>query len=906
MFTGTISHEGAEEPPRQVIEEAVQCAMALRSMRGADIQPWLAKSYELADGTQVYVFDLEHVWRIHIIPPLPTHDAADEPRDRHTFPLFRFRFIAGFLSGAMHIRAMDEKEEGEADPPGWYMRNNWLALQPESAELFSIEEASYKLAVHEYPPFTPNRGMDETVYSQYATVEPGKYTGGMASVVQLLLGVGKLLDYDYEQRWIDADPENRAPLLAKGVDTDPITGEVLWDEPLPPRGFYDSKAVDYVQLQYDWRWNRTHGLLWGDSNEGRLDLPALIEIGQRGIFAMPFPVDEDSKEPAVQARYEEVYPDLALFAPFKTGTETLFEALGGFPTGENFPSSTAELDRWVRAGYAWQCPIGAGKFYDEGMFMSSGFGWAFHSRLPRAVNTMYTINEAGQKVGHCYELLFTLREKPEEQKVRNTLTGLVIQTLGLTDRVDIYKAGRLPQEFAEQMVNSPDYAEFDAFVVSPDVTLVTRLVLLRSGIIDFYALPPVPPPQFKYFEHVLQEVVFFFFNRAGENVPIPDRADGPIFAAYVDEKLEILHFYAQKETPPQPETINTRQECQFVGTWEENTYGQREGVAGNFYTSSRDFRLIMREGSGVLKEFTAERVGEADRVGASAVGARLLRVNRHYYGVQWVTTTVMGTKSYRSSVSCASNDRSIFFAMGYTHDPDARVTEEFSGRLHLGISGITQYFNLYNFMYHWIFAGIGDDRVSIYDFEPPYSITGDCFAVWTTGVGTPDACFWDVPAAFNYSVCCVPTGYPWIWNFCPLTGNYRIEINSPDGSLWYNKWLTPQPVQPPAYVIKDEPVVKEELEVYGFGHPLMHNKALVDNKCTNSSGCTPYSSWWAPKFFGESAPWRAIVNYYGPPYVGTALEFTRGWVDFGYRPPVIAHPVAVEGYRLAVFFGVVK
>jgi len=890
MFTGTISYEGEEAPPQHTLDMATQCALQLRAQKQAWAAPRMTKSFDLADGSQAYVLDLDHVWRIHIVPPTEGYEEDDYEVSVPTFPLQLSATIAGVLSGGMNIITLDYYEDLE--PTGPYIRNHNFNLMPESAALFPTYDASAKLAVQENDAFAPFRGDTPLIFSQFATIEPGNYTGAMSHVIQLLLGVGNILEYDYEQRWLDADP-NRAPLMAKEVDLDPITGELEQDDVFPPTSFYTGQGNTRVQVAYDWRWNRTHGIMWGRDNQQRRQ-PMLVELGQRGVHVMPFPVDELSKREDVQEHYLKVYPDLGRFAPFEGGQRTLFEALGGFPTGERMPGVVTDFNRWVRAGYLWAGNRDLSEFY-SGMFMSTGFGWSFHPSGPRAINTMWKFNSRGQKVGYCYEVTLDIQEKPDSQKVRNTVTGQVIAALGLTDPIDRFKAARLPQSVAEGFVSSPDYEAFDAFEVEPDWAVSVTLFRLREGIIEYPGFQctkgPAGPcghiqsaPHFKYYEPAIGAVLNFDFEKS-KGVPDPDRSDGPIFAAYVNGSAEIL-CYSHDYTAAQSISINTRQICQYSGGWQIKNYSEGNRLVGQFYTSSRDFRQKINTGGGSIRNVQGEIVGDYDFLSFCAFFARDGIVTKRWVGSETWQQRAWSNRSYSVSVSCASNNRSMFFVCHETVDKDVQNTEGFSGALYIGDSGTILWASIYNFIFHWTGVCRGTDHK-----YPPHG-TPPCVMTFSSpDTVNPFACMGtDAPAEFVYSVCCVNDG---VIGGC--YANSELIIRSPaDNAVIQSAAVTRSPTLPPSYSTSAPTVRDYEYEVWAFGHPLLHNRRIRRRQetVTDHSLWTPSLSnteWWRCSIPGEcpAYPWRVVANYYGPPYVGTNEELGGfGWVEYGLKPQV--------------------
>ena len=928
-FTGTISHEGDIAPPQDVLDAAVHCAEQVRAQRDALGIARLIKAFDLADGSQAYVLDMEHVWKVHIIPPFdqPTEDQPTEI-DRIKILDEPIVTIAGLVSGGAGPTTLDyhSEDEEEGRPwSGWYVKNDAVSLMPETAELFSRPEVAYKVGVLENPIFAPfDRILSEHVYSQFATTEPGNYTGAMRSIVQLLLGVAKMLDRDYEQRWLEADPE-RTPLVLQSPD--PFREE--FDEVDIPTSFYSGEGLKEIQISYDRHWNRTHGVMWGRDQENRR-VPMLVELGQRGIYVMPFPVDELSKLPEVQAHYKRVYPDLERFTPFWNDTADLFEAFNGFPTGERMAGVKAELDRQVRAGWVMEANRDLSAFY-SGVPMCTGFGWAFHEEASRAINTMYTYNQLGQKIGWCYEVRMDITEKPDSLKVRNTVFAQLIAVLGLSDPVDRFKAERIDQDTAEGLLQSGDYEEFDAYEVTPDWWVRASVVPIRQGFIEYpakqcpsgggpfqsFQIHPLQPPMggggsnadpcdiigsphFKYYEPLLGIVLNFTFEK-GKDVPNPRMSDGPIFASFVNGSAEILnYFYDYTPISTQREEWNTRQPCQYVGTWEFGYQSQGAGNRGYFYTSSRDYRELANFSGGSRTKVDGSIVGNYDFMAFCAFFASHSFITKRYIGDQRSERITWSSTHFNVSVSCASNNRSMFFVCREERESERSPYKGYSSG-YIGSSGARKHGSIYNFVWHW--TGVCRTPRHL-PFGNPV-----CTMVVSEGeVVDPMACLGTaMPTSPVYSVCCIRDGEI---NACGGTAGQQ------NANEWVCMWsgpsqsdgcqviqsadVTRRPTTPPDHGSGGPTTRRHKYEIRAFGHPLLHDRVIheYEEESSDPQSWIRYvsdSHWWRCSLEDcRAPPWRVVANYYGPPYVATNREFDFGWVEFGRKPQVTGR-----------FFGVV-
>ena len=753
-FNGTISYEGTE-PTEAHIQQATRHALDVRMLKEQSGLSRLTKSFDLPDGAQVYVLDYEHVWKVHIVPPEGyAIQGVELPPVGEDFP-GGFAGIAGFISGTTTSGLMDvgrEVEWGYPDFPGApegtanHAKIVNGGLTRESAELFTTSEAELKLGVHPWVSFFQLG--DEKPRTQFHFIKPGNYTGAMASIIQLLLGVGRQVKPDYEDRWLERNPretkltlENEMNKFGYGGSYSGVSGATGDTD----RAIYDrlesgDKARPYpsqVQISYDPRWNRTHGIMWGKNNNDR-DVPILVEVAQRGVRMMPFPVHKLSTTEAARRQYEKVYPALAKYTPFKGGRETLFEAFGGFPTGENIPGAFQQLLRWERAGVVVKAEQGASEFYSGTSAMCTYFGWAFHPSRPRAMNVGWR-REGGRKVGVCYEVRLDVREKPDNQKVRNSITHKVIAALQLSDPVDVYKAERLPQDFAEQMVADPDYEVFEEFEVEPDWLFTCNTVLLRKGFIDYpniqcpgdgttvndsftWSSPMpwftshmlsgafaggggvdpcalIPSPHFKYYEPFLGQVVGFDFSNTA--LPSNIRSDGPIFCTYTSRGPEIL-YYSYIDPPAGPSrTYNTRAYCQYTGSWTEGVEPSPPRMLGYFYSTSRDFRKHIAVGGGRHKVVTGHRSGYTDFLSFCGFFAMHGVCSRRYYGYTTWVQEQWTHRDYEASVICASDNRSAFLVCTEARRTGLVKSQGQTKNDHIGNSGYTRVGQIYNFYAHW-------------------------------------------------------------------------------------------------------------------------------------------------------------------------------------------------------------
>ena len=910
MFNGHITFE-REEPSYEVIEQAVRCAEQLRVQKEAAGMQQAIKGYDLPDGTQVYVVDLSDAWTVHIIPPLsemPILPPVGEPFDS---PILEYMPIIGVASGAAFTG------RGEFTDRGLRVINARVdlvsggAVRPRTRELFTLDDVAHKVGVMEPP---GHRGLltdPEDVFTQLNSHQPGRFTGALASVVQLLLGVGKLYPRDYEARFLDATgganiAEDELHLLAGDtwdspvVDTTPVedvpTIAVSMEE-------FDEdeqdEAVGQIQLRYDYRWHRTHGICWGQryQMDNALDVsmradphrsqePFLVEITRQGVFAIPLPRDPASFYQEVREQYLKVYPELGQYAPFRG--QTLFEAFGGFPLGASIPIFPEERQRWIRSGLLVQADTDMSPFYSGSAFCTA-HGWAFSESGRRAVNVCRKWDD-GVQYGECYTLDIRIEQRHNIKYYERAEDFIAL--LDLTDPLDIYKAYRLADDEAtRKALFWRDYELFDALEAVPDWVLSASLVRIRRGSTSYdramcNASAPCKgtiSPKMIVFEPDLGVSVHIDFSVGrSKRINLP-QMDGPVFATFVGDDLEVLNVY-QNRGLGQQEWVYTRQRCQFVGQWDEGTRTVRGGMLGDFYSSKVDPRIDGFAESSNVRTFSGRYAGFSDRAAVCAIfsmGITLTRTAHYgytYKGQSW------GMAQHRVSVICASNNRSAYFMCAQTWRSDVVDSEGSSGTLAIGKTGKYRWGRLRNFQWHW--AGhCGHCQFPIY-LDATYQ---DCGAGRNSGCGAelfPQA----EPIPFQYTV--EGGNYRWV----PL----RVTSVHTGGSAIGQVNYGPTPARLPKWSFISDKYVALKYKVYAMGMPEAHGRVVREVERTAPGLTWWYDGsmldWWKCSIPGQCPAelWPVLRNYYGRPFAKFNSEIVWGdVVEYGSAPTVEVGPSSI-------------
>ena len=906
-----ITYEGDVQPSAEQVRFAVECARQVGQAKSVARLSQLSRSFEMEDGTQVYVTDLQHVRRVHIVPVMRQVEEGNIEQLVDEIRLTEDLYIVGFVSGAAHT-GLGQMVDGSLR-----VKNDSVSLvggkadAPLTRELFSREEVSFKVAVERHVKFQSfSEMLDGQPRTQLAYVLPGLYTGAMAPIVQLLLGVGKRLFYksDYPYRWLERTNQG-TPLVDKLHIADDATHRVEDVDTIADVS--DAERFVEVPLRYDYRWNRTHGVVWGDrqvtnaavaalgdfpqlsfvyADRERTREPFLIEVGQRGIYAMPLPRDPMSFYDEARDMYRQIYSGLEKFLPFLGDDSDLFEALGGFPTGDCFPENTSELLRWVRAGFVVKADMSLSDFY-SGSYVSTAHGWAFADSASMATAVTLKTDERGLRVAECWLLEFTIRQK--SQLHWNQDGKLIVEALGLSDFIDTFKAFLLTDEQVEQILYLVDSGNldaakqmFDEVEVSSWWTIKVGKSIVARGYIDSpgFTFPKIGcyanGRNLKYFEPVLGKTVSFdFYSENLANLPASQRPqiDGPIFSVFVGNDLEILFTCEGYSNPHPAVTVNTRQPCQYTGSWEEGIITMSDGVFGNFYTSSKDLRKQQLITAQDITKKTAYQVGRMSYAAVEAYLSRSIWLSKHVLGYYISKSqSFLGHKYRVTSAAIASNSRSAFFIK--TADTKYGVVYRYS-RSNLqsfGVTGTQICGSIYHFIVHW-----APGRCSC-----NYTHTWkECFRIVD-----PENCFGDEPPdPFFYSV----------------GGETRDSLSA----LGYNNailgemYYTPFIKMPPGFATETPPKTLITEHVYGFGLPEIHGKLLKKSVDRDASAASPFSYEWemvADIFKCESVGWYVLRNYYGAPFMRLSVDWDVGPIEtFGAVPDL-------KLFTSSVLFGIVE
>lgn len=449
-------------------------------------------------------------------------DVVDEVHESPETPLPAL--FPDFYSGT--VQGVPLKEKVETRPDGTVRRYyvcqgftptpDCIDSHPDDGLLpGGVRQDTARLAVEPQEPWMSelkNQTDSGQVYSQYGFLRSSMYSGTMRKVVQLVMGLGRI-----------GAPKMRDPRKKK-----------------PDSQYIKEVADKGVQVRYDYKFHRTHGITVAD--DGRL---WLVEISmQRGILAMPLPVFPHSETEGFKARAEKRRDDAMVWA---------LEELGCLPTGECLPASQRELDAKIENGTVIRLatPDQMGAFYDEWLSYSSALGWAFSPDGREAHNTGWNIGADNIQSGAWFQVNIHIGATKEDRRPKEPIAeGSASLRKVREGRIYCDPSGpgpRLRQHFLPFKTYEP----------------------LLEGLVSHEGVPAGPPTVAK--------------------LPI---SDTPVFVCFVDGKLKVVFYYHNPEyleRPPRKTMTDEFGRCLLAGEW-ELVQGEKLLLPRMMYTNDFDYR----------------------------------------------------------------------------------------------------------------------------------------------------------------------------------------------------------------------------------------------------------------------------------------------------------------------------
>lgn len=511
----SIRLEGDEERALALIPEAKALLYKVHAfMRAAEVNTF-SMSRRVDDDSSIFALAANGQNILHISVAPRTPGKIDEPEqpiitgEGTAFPDFYSGMVFG---GFLEERTRVDDRTGELVRYTVCVRfsptNNCVATHP---ELVLGRQEVTRLAVRPWGAFDElNNQAGSPVFSQYVRLVPSMYSGKMKKVVQVAMGLGRI-------------------------------SAAKMRNPANPTSRYAQDVNDHgVQIRYDWRFSRTHGIT--TAADGRL---WLVEIGQnRGVLAMPLPTFPGSERPAFRERALE---------RGDTAMVRAIDELGCLPTGEAFPNTVAALNAAIDRGDVLRLvtPSQLAEFYTCSPY-STAHGWAFSDGGREAHNTAYYYGGEGFQRGVWYQVNINI---------------------GATN------PDRLPNQpiasaSAELRKNNEGY-------------IYTPPVLGRNRFVPIKFYEPMLPGLLSH-EGVS--------SIEAANLPVP-RVDVPMFVAFVDGELKLVKFF---RNPKQDNATNIDDprypgECLYDNQWLiTESFGIRE-FPSMMYSNEFDDRRAVQQ-----------------------------------------------------------------------------------------------------------------------------------------------------------------------------------------------------------------------------------------------------------------------------------------------------------------------
>jgi len=561
--------EGDQEKGRLYIRDAEQLLYSLQEMlRSGEITTGgLAR--QLAPDVHCYVRVANGINVIQIVA-----DETDEPRRRLVNIATELPdFYSGWAYGGFleeRKRPIDQRYKAMVDfrPTADTIRK---------FELADGRQESERLSVQLWPgldgAFRPASQTRED--SQYTSVKATAYSGTMRKLVQFLLGYGRIPEDSYYSARRRAFPEGKVPPK---------------ELPPPPTAYEKDISQSGVRMRYDFRFFRTHGLT--RASDGKW---WLVEISSKGILARLLPL--------FQSTTTDEFRRVLMSSNDEQGLEVL-DTFGGFPTGEAFPATSAELESMIRAGVILrERPPELQTFLGMTMY-SSMMGFAFSASGRVADNTAYYYGDDNRAVATHYQCSMEIGET-EEFDPASSARALKVRMLGLSDRSDfrdkiggiLIKADRLRnQQISQYLQMEPDdaFSALDALVMDPIASFTFQCRKVAEQRVHGKVGP------MKFWEPLIPGLVSVDWRPQLPASGSPaQRWDIPVHVYYVGDTLKWVKAYrgpsdteSRSDAELQDCPLGTNQFVALEGTTKITETSEGGGYAGPIYTSDFDDRTL--------------------------------------------------------------------------------------------------------------------------------------------------------------------------------------------------------------------------------------------------------------------------------------------------------------------------
>lgn len=451
-------------------------------------------------------------------------------------------------------------------------------------------------------------------FTQYASIKPTLYSGKMRKVVQAVLGFGRRVKpslYDALFGYtVPPPPSNDVPTL---LGVRPLY------PPETPSEYANTTAQNGVQVRFDYRFARTHGIV--TAADGKL---WLVEIGMNhGVLAMPLPLWPHTDDAKFRQHLVELGDADGL---------TFIDTFGGFPSGEAFPTSGPAINAWIRAGRLLQLvqPADLEEFYQHNAY-SQSMGWAFSESGHEAHNTAYNWSDTtGVQFGVHYMIPFAIggevavTPQPGAAGLARAFASLKADYPDTFDAA-MWKLPRLTAEQYAEVSNASSlrakFLALDAIVATPLASGSAHLSKVSQGDIYWTSLYS---PQIKFPDYGLGFLISHDMRPDKPNAQFSGRCDTTMHVFFIGDELHWCKFFfdqhqdtaSTQRSGDDPFDIAYSPVGHFVETY---TYGPL-GIPAMFYTNQFDDRALLGTATDFNEykrydEGVYETLGKVDGVG---------------------------------------------------------------------------------------------------------------------------------------------------------------------------------------------------------------------------------------------------------------------------------------------------
>ena len=504
----SIRLEGDEKRALALIPEGkLLLSKAQAFTKRAEI-PTYSMSRRVSDDEYIYVLVAGDQNIIQISAGVKYPGLVHEEPEVPESPVF-----PDFLSGLVFNGIMDTREETKADGSkvSYKVIRQW-APTPNCAKIQDIgtgRQPSRRLAVRPHNTMSDwNNKFGTIEYSQNVVPRTSEWSGTMKKVVQIVFGLGRI----NKNKLRDPNEPNKSTQYMKDVDQ------------------------NGVQVQYDYKFMRTHGIYKGPDNT-----LWLVEISSsKGVIAMPLPIFPGSDEPGFALRAN---------ARGDRAMERALEELGCLPTGEAFPAGKTYQKKLAKGDIIQLLgPNDLQDFYRLSGY-SSICGWAFNEKGNEAHNVGYywPDGDVFQK-GYWYQISIDIgavnKKRKPGQPVATGSANLKLQS--------------------------------DGYLYSPPVK--------KSFI-------PV-----KYYEPLLPGLLSHSAKPTGPSRRVVN-CDTVVFVAFMNGDLKTARYFKPGQAESHGETKDDRwgEKCLLEGSWSWKTTTGSRSLPAMPYTNDIDPRAILEE-----------------------------------------------------------------------------------------------------------------------------------------------------------------------------------------------------------------------------------------------------------------------------------------------------------------------